>query len=218
MNLFLIIFSLLLSKHPAKKDTISTTAIVDGVFYKAVVNNDQSVSIKLNSGKEVFHIDSKDLDSEEFAKLEFSDFNGDGYKDLLIRYRSNVPDISDLILFNKNTRRFVKVKDFEDYPDPKRIPNTSLYYSYHRSGCSDNNWDSDLFKIIDFHVVKLGNISANACDDEAPKGIFIYKINRSSEKLIKKLSIQAPDGYNDTKWGFIAHYWKSNYKKFIKSN
>jgi hypothetical protein len=217
MQFLLIFFSLLFPKQTPQNYTQYTTAKVDGVFYKAIVNKDLSVSIVLQDGKTVCHIESKDLDFDGIEQLEFTDFNGDGYKDLFIIHQSNVPDIRELLLYSKHLKRFVKVNRFSNYQDPKRIPNTTFYYSYHRSGCADFDWDSDLFTIVNFKIVKIGNISGRACEDDKNKGIFVYRMGNHKKMFVKRFSIQEIGNYKDTKWGFIEDYWKKNYKKFVKS-
>ena len=104
-----------------------------------------------------------------------------------------------------------------DYPQAIRIPGINLYYSYHRSGCADQNWDSDLYKIVDFKIIKIGNINAQMCvDPQDIAGINIYKLRGTKKHLVKKnISITTPLKFVDTKWGFIAYYWKHNYKKFL---
>jgi hypothetical protein len=134
----------------------------------------------------------------------------------MIKYLSNVPERCDLFLYDKKTKQFVKIKNFREYPDPKRIPKTTCYYSYHRSGCADMDWDSDLFKIVDFKIVKIGNIAGRTCDD-IDNGIFIYRLSNHKKTLVKKFTINVINSYNDTKWGFIAGYWKNNYQKFPKA-
>ncbi|HEY2583841.1 MAG TPA: hypothetical protein VGI43_18675 [Mucilaginibacter sp.] len=218
MNPFLLIFSIIslfISKQKnAQADSV--TAKVDGVTYHAVLNDDESISIKTSIGKTVLHLRKNELhlDYEAFGKFEFVDFNGDGYKDLYIEYLSNIPDRGDLILYDKRSKSFIKVKDFPDYPESIRIPNTNVYYSYHRSGCADSDWDSDLYKITNYKIVKIGNISGRDCGDDEKQGVFIYKINGHNERMVETRSIQALNGFKDTKWGFLAIYWKNNYKKF----
>lgn len=113
-----------------------------------------------------------------------------------------------------NNKKFKPVKDFENFPSPKKIEGTKFYYSYHRSGCSDSNWDSDLFLISDFKCLKIGNISGRGCYDEERKGIFINKILNGKEVEINW--IKRDSGYYDDKWDFIENYWSENYLKFTK--
>ena len=193
--------------------SVFAKAKIHSVNYLAWVNRDQSISIKA-SGKLVQHIINKELSGDGgISDLIFLDFDGDGYKDLVIEYLSNVPGISDLLIYDHVNNRFSKVKDFSKYPAPIRIPNSHIYYSYHRSGCADSDWDSDLFKIVNEKATTIGTISGRDCD-EVEKGIFVYCCRQSGKQLIKKMSLQKLNNYKDTKWGLIADYWKHNYKKF----
>jgi len=143
---------------------------------------------------------------------EFEDFNGDGYFDIIIHYITNVPNIYDLALYDQSTRSFQLVEDFQNYPTPVKIGKTKFYYSYHRSGCADSNWDSDLFKIENYRAVRYGNIEGIGCEGESKNGIFISKIHKGNLTLIKSIQ-RAPDYYLD-KWDFIRDYWTKNYSKF----
>jgi hypothetical protein len=162
---------------------------------------------------------SKDLYDEDFWRLKFEDFDNDGYKDLLISYRSNVPDRQDLILFDNHQMRFVQIKDFPDYPAAIHLKGTDLFYSYHRSGCADEDWDSDLFKIENFKTVKIGNINGQACVGPPEKPfIHVSRFIGKRQMLVKTFPLTEIDKFKDSKWGFIDWYWKRNYQKFTALN
>jgi hypothetical protein len=191
----------------------TAAAMVDGVSYKAILNGDNSLSIKAGN-KTVFYAKRADLyvTFESFQKLEFEDFNGDGYADLIVSYFSNVPGKQDLILYNKHTKKFVLVNGFPDYPSSVHIAPTAFYYSYHRSGCADLDWDSDLYKIANYKIIPAGNIAGRQCENSGEKlGIFINKVTGKKQHLIKKYT---PDALNGDKSNFIDQYWKANYSRF----
>lgn len=156
------------------------------------------------------------MDSVYSPSQQFVDFNGDGYKDILIDYMTNIPGISDLLLYDKGIKSFKKVVDFQDFPAAKRIGDTDYYYSYHRSGCADLDWDSDLFYIKDDQTIGIGNISGRQCGDTGLKdGIYIFKTVADVKTQIDHLPINTIKEYKDFKWGFIEQYWKKNYKRFL---
>lgn len=153
---------------------------------------------------------------ELHPNFEFADFNNDGYKDIRINYLSNVPAVQDLLLFDKKNNTFKLVENFSAYPDPKAIPGSKYYYSYHRSGCADMNWDSDLFFIKDFKTTRIGNISAYECENsDTTDGIYIYKIKGLQRSFVNTKPISVIYSYQDHKWGFIKSYWLKHYKKFL---
>jgi hypothetical protein len=155
-------------------------------------------------------------DSVYSQHQKFIDFNGDGYDDILIEYMTHVPDIMDLLIYNKAENTYKKVIDFQNFPAPQRIANSNYYYSYHRSGCADVNWDSDLFYIENYKTVKIGNISGKQCNDTGVKdGIYINKINGKNRIDIGRLPINILKKYKEHKWGFIKQYWQENYKRFL---
>ncbi|HEX6333675.1 MAG TPA: hypothetical protein VFZ78_05585 [Flavisolibacter sp.] len=149
--------------------------------------------------------------------FEFVDFNGDGLKDIRINYMTNVPAVQDMLFFDNSKRNFRRVKNFSDFPDPNPVKGTRYYYSYHRSGCADMNWDSDLFYINNFKAIRIGNISGRQCDNRGgiKDGVYIHRVRGDKENLLKKLPIDTIWQYKDFKWGFIREYWTKNYKLFI---
>lgn len=187
------------------------TATILGQHYTAFYRSDGSF----------FIIDSKEdtvfIDNQLWPEFEFEDFDKDGCKDIRVHHMTNTPNMQDLILFDKDTRKFKKVDDFYDYPTPEKIIGTKYYYSYHRSGCADMNWDSDLFYIENFKTFRIGNIAGRECNNIDEKdGIYINLVKDENVILKKILSIRTIDKYKDYKWGFIKDYWTKNYMSFVK--
>jgi hypothetical protein len=214
MKILLIILVLLIGTNClfAQEDTYQTiTARVDGVLYKAIYkSSDLSISIINPRGKVINCIGDGAV-----WRLRFIDFNRDGYKDLFIEYISNVPGDNLLLLYNNKMRTFVEVEGFENFFNASRLGNDNLYYSYERAGCADFNWNSDLFKIVNYKAVKIGYIAGLGCEGDNNLGVFIYKINGAKEQLIKTYPIIVIKKYREYKWGFIKQYWERNYRKFI---
>ncbi len=140
------------------------------------------------------------------------DFNADGCLDLQISYLTNTPGIYDIALFDRKQRKFQLIENMQNFPEPVRVGSTGYYYSYHRSGCADANWDSDLFKIEKNKAVCYGNISGLGCEDEEKNGIFISRVKGDQLTLIKE--IKRSHGFYADKWDFIDDYWRKNYFKF----
>ncbi len=148
------------------------------------------------------------------------DFDMDGNKDLLLTMIGNNP-ISFLYLFDITKNSFKNVEGFNDFPQANAVKGQkNIYYSYHRSGCADANWVSDLFKIVNFETIQIGHIYGKGCDFEVgenPPVIEIYKIldnDEEKEELIQKIPYsKGVEEYGD-KWDFIENYWSNNYKRF----
>src|SRR5687768_9070101 len=181
------------------------------------INSDQ-VSLTIYRNSKVIKVDT--LDSEGLSYLKFPDFDNDGNKDIMLTYMGNNFTYS-LYLFDKTKNVFKFVDGFDRFPASQQLKtNPKYYYSYHRAGCADLNWVSDLFFIANFKAIHVGQIYGKGCDadlKEEPQAIEIYKIvdnNEDNEKLIEKLSYQknVPD-FGD-KWDFIKKYWEKNYSKF----
>ncbi|APY09542.1 hypothetical protein BWZ20_00120 [Winogradskyella sp. J14-2] len=162
--------------------------------------------MKSSKGKVVYSNDNNPFD------FEFSDFNGDGYSDIRMNYVSNTPGLQELLLFDIKSNEFKKVKTFNKYPNSKRIKDSDFYYSYHGSGCADNDWGSELFKIEGTQITELGKIQGLGCLENDTNGIYIYKVIGSEKELIKY--IKREQGYWKEKWDFIEKYWTENKTKF----
>jgi hypothetical protein len=184
------------------------TATILGEEYRGFGTGEYKLIVLNSKGDTV--LNQPDL----YFDFEFIDFNGDSLKDIVVRRLSNVPAIQDLLLFDKTNARVTMVSGLDRFPDPKPIPNTEYYYSYHRSGCADNFWDSDLFYIDKFETHLLGNISGNECEGE--KGIIVSKVIAGEKEVVDKFTLDILEKYDDHKWGFIADYWMRNYSQFTK--
>jgi hypothetical protein len=186
------------------------SAKIKGEFYIAFYKTDDVLYVVNSKGDTVLKA------SDLYSNFEFDDFNADGFKDIRIHYMSNVPVVQDLLLFDKTERKFKLVDDFSSFPDPNPIKGTKYYYSYHRSGCADMNWDSDLFYLASFKAIRIGNISGYECENRDIKnGIYIRKIKGDQKTLQKTIPINILEKYKDYKWGFIKDYWTKNYKRFF---
>ena len=152
----------------------------------------------------------------DYFTWEFKDFNKDGYKDIYLDKGGNTPGRFDLLIYVPTTKSFEQVKNFEAFPAPEKIKGTKYYYSYHRSGCADMNWDSDLFYIKEYKVLRIGNISGRECENSGIKdGIYINKCRDEKKRLIKTFPIDTAHKFKEDKWGFIKEYWAKNYKSFL---
>jgi len=152
----------------------------------------------------------------DYFGFEFKDFNKDGYKDIELTLSGNTPEVLDLFLFIPSAQKFQRIRDFDYFPSPQRINGTHYFYSYHKSGCADMDWDSDLFYIHNGKAVALGNISGRGCEIRLERQkIYIRCIRKGTKRLINILPMRQVQKYHDGKWGFIAAYWTKNYKRFI---
>jgi len=152
--------------------------------------------------------------TDYYFDAHFKDFNQDGFADIVLQYESNAPGVWDLFLYVPTTGKFRQITRFRDFPAAERLKGTNLFYSYHKSGCADMNWDSDLFYIKNYKAIKIGNIAGRECSD-VKNGIFIYKTEVQKNILFTKLSIDVIQNYKNYKWGFIHEYWTKNHKLFM---
>lgn len=202
----------------------------DHLFDTTLVNNGMTFQIKTKSinnnfllltstsGMQTVLVDTVDLDG--LAYINYPDFDKDGNPDILIDYYGNNSSYF-LYLFDPATNNYTEIENYMSFPDAVQLKaNPKYYYSYHRAGCADMNWVSDLFKIQDFKIIQLGHIDGQGCDFEVngnPQVIEIYKVaNNDGEhgKLVEKLPYLKFISNFDDKWAFIQEYWNRNYAKF----
>jgi hypothetical protein len=154
------------------------------------------------------------------AYFEYPDFDLDGNLDILFDYFGNNSTYY-LYLFDISSNHFVNINRYSEFPDSRHVKtNPKYYYSYHRAGCADMNWVSDLFTIENFKIIHLGHIYGQGCDADTanePQIIDIYRIpdnNENAKILIEELPYLKYIPKFGDKWDFIEKYWNSNYQKF----
>lgn len=229
------------------KITYFLTFIIFMTMCHAKSSNDtktdnHSVDTILINNKLKFHVKLKDIGSDyailmvsldqnlilsdtieglsAIAYFKFPDFDLDGNSDLLFDYIGNNSTYV-LYLFDSSSNTFKEIKDYYQFPDAIHLKsNPNYYYSYHRAGCADMNWESDLFQIIDFKITHLANIYGQGCDfdtEQNPQVLEIYKIQADNKTKELKERLQYKDCIPefDDKWNFIEKYWNSNYQEFL---
>lgn len=194
------------------KEIKSDTLTVNNLKFTIKQFKDQNLSFSLVILNE--KLDTIYKHNDFIDEYKIIDFNEDGYQDIELDYLSHVPGIIDVLLFDKKKNKFFIIDNLQDFPGPQKINQSDYFYSYHRSGCADYNWDSDLFYISNYKCFKIGNISGRGCGYEKRNGIFINKIE--NEKEVEINWIKRDSGYYNDKWKFIEKYWTTNYLKFTK--
>ncbi|EPR69896.1 hypothetical protein ADIWIN_3968 [Winogradskyella psychrotolerans RS-3] len=180
--------------------------LINGIEYEACIKRPGIFTIKNSKEEVVFSQEENPFD------FEFNDFNEDGYIDVIMNYATNSPGHQDLLIYDKDKDIFSKVESFYNYPNAKKIGESNLYYSYHASGCADNDWGSELYELTGTNITLLGKINGLGCLENDTNGIYIYKVNGDDEKLLKY--IKREQGYWKGKYDFIAKYWTENKNKF----
>lgn len=216
MSIILFFLTFLTMAQDHKMDT--TLKSINGTIHISVNRIDSNLALLTStySSKIALH----DTIYNSFASIDFPDFDNDSYNDILLTYLGNNPTYF-LYLFDPNTQKFKSIEGYMKFPDAIQLKvNSNFYYSYHRAGCVDMNWVSDLFKIENFKIVHLGHIYGQGCPSNVkqfPRVINIYKVTlneKVKEKLISKLPYLKYIGRLSDKWSFIEKYWNKNYQKF----
>ena len=175
-TIFLLTISFQLFAQKKKETQIDTlsysqqTVKIQGKIYNGYLTPDGFQLLNLKNGIHLRH-------SGDYFTWKFEDFNKDGYKDIYLDKGGNTPERFDLLLNVPTTKSFRQVRDFEKFPAPENLIGTKYFYSYHKSGCADMNWDSDLFYIKDFKTIRVANISGRECGNSGIKdGLYINKL------------------------------------------
>jgi len=220
----LIIFLIALSCTVKKTIAVEQSSELGSeVVYDTTLTIDSHVyNVTGLTGGPLFIADAKGdtlLKEETASDAWFERFNDDDYPDLRVMYMTNVPDIGNVYLYDSGNHAFRKIDDVSHFPAAQRLMNTACYYSYHRSGCADQNWGSELFIIKDFKTYCIGRIEAYGCangEGDPKDGIYVYKQHGENDEgiLINTIPIDTIGTYEDYKWGFIADYWTKQYRLF----
>lgn len=221
------------SSEPVLNDNESKDSVIDAFlqrFDTVLTNNGQSYQVtirRLNSEIALLKVESQGrtalidtVHPSAIAYFEYPDFDLDGHVDILFDYIGNNPTYS-LFLFDTTTNNFIKIENYSRFPGALHLHSDSnYYYSYHRAGCADMIWVSDLFVIEDFKIIHLGHIDGEGCDfdiENNPRKIKIYKVinnDTHNRKLIDELPYEKHITEFENKWDFIENYWNKNYLKF----
>lgn len=214
------LFLLLMSIGLAQGHRFDTTFVNNKSTFRIETTpiDEDKLLLTSTSGARISIVDT--IWSNGLAYIAYPDFDGDGNADLLVDYYGNNSTYF-LYLFNAATNSFVEIEGYSRFPDAIQIKtDRRFYYSYHRAGCADMNWVSDLFTIQDHRLVHLGHIYGKGCDFEVeadPQVISIYKVQGNTEEmrmLVEKLPYRDHISESRSKWEFIERYWSLNLAKF----
>lgn len=150
---------------------------------------------------------------DEYVHLDFEDINKDGFKDILIYH---LYQTYSTYLFNKVSNKFQHLENC--YSPLQKINNTDFYYTYYAEGCSDSEWNSELYKLNDMKLFRMAHIYGMGCESDTvinPKRIEISKIkNDTTFMIIETLPYKKNIPAFADKWTFIKKYWTTNWKHF----
>jgi hypothetical protein len=187
---------------------VDTTNIL-GYHYMALYkNNDVFYLLRDN--------DTILKDHLPYNDFKFIKFDSDKYKDLVVSYLTNIGGVEDVYIYDPTDHSFKLIDDLKKYPSSEHLV-LDYYYSYHRAGCADQYWVSDLFQIKDFKTILVGKIYGEGCEPSENK-IEIFKITNNDERnksLVLTLPLDTINKFSNNKWGFIKDFWTKKYPDFI---
>jgi hypothetical protein len=198
------------AEKPRRVFLVSDTGQADGVAFFVHADTDTLLVVQRNDTVFRFHGPTNGL--------TVRDLDEDGNDDIILHHVTNVPGIEEVVRYSSQRGRFVEVVGFTSFPASEQIEGTGLFYSYHRSGCADLNWDSDLFYLQDTAAVRIGNMHGEGCEDVS---VPMIRVSKFPDALVPERSVQVDSMTFDptcsgsqSKWGIIEEYWTSNWRTF----
>lgn len=208
------IFTILTLASQAQEIVWDSTFIVDKIEFKVLACRTDTGSFAqlIKSKKDTLTIDGVS------GNIEILKFDNDDFPDITFSHLGN-NYTADLFLYDSKSKTYKRVEGFMEVSDSKKLTsNPNYFYSYHRAGCADMNWVSNLFYIDNFKVYLIGEIYGNGCED-SEREIEISKIVTLDKIFpIETLPIDTIESYDHHKWGFIKDYWNKNFEKFKNKN
>jgi hypothetical protein len=197
-----------------KRDSIikSKTVIIDGTRYTAINTVDDhlgrhSFNIKNPKGQIVYTAN----EGAGIMDFKFVDFNGDGFKDILLDLDVADSGVQDLILYNPKSKKFVLAGNCSN---ANKIKNTKYFYSY-QDCCAGRNWDSGLFYISNSKIIEIGHITYNDGD-----GLWFYKLIDRKKILIRKRLVRINGDTPITTGTHIdfdlGYYWTKHWREYME--
>ena len=201
------------------QELIDTTYSINNVKISVADKplNNEFLSLNITTGNETLLFDTLEQ-WNSIAYIELTNFDSDQFPDLMVCYLGNNP-FYILYIFDSNTQKFRKIADYHNFPDSKQLTTEpNFYFSYHRAGCADLNWVSDLFKLENFRIHHLGHIYGQGCDadiEHEPQQIEIFDVTLAGENKLRETLNYLPNiNEHSDKWEFIKKYWNEYAKKF----
>ena len=214
--LLITILAILTFASQAQEIVWDSTFVVDEIEFKVLAcETDTGSFAQLVKSK----TDTLTIDGVS-GNIEILKFDNDNFLDITFSYLGN-NYTADLFLYDNKSKTYKQVDGFMEVSDSKKLTsNPNYYYSYHRAGCADMNWVSNLFYIDNFKVYQIGEIYGKGCDlEESEREIEISKIVTLDKIFtIETQPIDTIETYDDYKWGFIREYWNKNFEKFKNIN
>ena len=215
-----VLFFISVENGSAQKYDWDTSFVSVGHRYKFEVKEISAESLVLKIRRDGLLKTADTLSSGGLMDMPFVDINSDGVPDLLVIHGGNNFQY-ELYMLNKATLAYQYIDDFDLFPEAVEIKtDPGYYYSYHRAGCADMVWVSDLFTIKNSKAILLGRIQGDCCgaDDLLNSEIKISNHAAEDTSLVKVFDCSVIDDYADYKWGFIKWYWTSNSLNFHTSS
>lgn len=211
-----ILATLLLTKGHSQNFNWDTSFVASGLTYSfnTIDLHTDRLTLNIKTDGRVTSIDT--IITSGLIDMRFTDINNDKIPELLIVHGGN-NFAYELYMIDPNTKTYQLIDQFDLYPEAKQLDtDKNCYYSYHRAGCADMVWISDLFKIVNNKTVLLARIEGECCGSESGQQDRIVVLKKYPDKFVETDSFICSiiEKYDDTKWGFIKDYWTKNIKKY----
>lgn len=122
--------------------------------------------------------------NHSFVDYKLIDINNDGNNEVIIKYATINGYYYKLLKYNSQLMKIEKVNGIEKVGSFKPIPNTKYYISVKENGCSDLNWQSFLFTIVNNNVNVIAYLDWKECNEKLDIKLYT-KTKESKLKLVK---------------------------------
>jgi hypothetical protein len=150
--------------------------------------------------------------ADNYHRIDFYDMNADGHNDIQVYHTNDEFEQCDNYLFDRENKVFRLLENCK--VELRKIDGTGFFYTYKPLGCSNNVWESYLYKLKDYQLIPCGRIDGRGCGEK--RMIFIYRITDKKEIMKKKFryekAIVKMEGSNRN--DFYRKYWQANYLNF----
>lgn len=200
---------------PAKRivpSGVEDTVLINGAIYRLVQDTNNHIHVITSNDTSALC----EMEGIVPQLVEVTDFDRDGYDDVIVHFFSNTPGQVEIYLFDTSTMKFVHLEDALGYYAPYPLDGTPYYVSYNRAGCADYRWESHLFGIDRHRAFPMGRLYGRQCPGDEHPAVLAYRaLDNERWERIDSLPGDTSGSFFRKKWEFIHQYWKKNHARFI---
>jgi hypothetical protein len=164
-----------------------------------------------------------------YEGIETLDWNEDGFEDIRVKFIDGCrPEYQNfLFLYDSIAKQFRNVEKYWWYcgsdGDPVRVTGTpGYYYNFTCWGCEGNEYESQLFRVVDYKIVVAGSMHINFCEEPYEVTIFRHhgKHNEASEKIATIPGAYINEAYDSDDFSpawerYCINFWRKHHNRVL---